>query len=147
MNRKIASWALIVVAVAGIGWLHIVAWLDDPPWIVAFFEHAAWEACFMTVLAIGVVLGLAPADRRAAPPVIVATLLLDIVLLAVVLGEAAMWTVPAVVVGAILAGSAGFLATGSQRQRLALRILAVVGVSTVLFLAAYAIVIVDMPWF
>jgi hypothetical protein len=148
MNRKGASGALLAVGVAGTGWLYLVALLDDDFLLIAILERAAWLASFMTVLAIGVVLALPPADRRAGPPVIAATLLLDIVLLTVVLRQAAMWTVPIVVVVAILAGSPAFLlVTATQRQLLALRSLVVVGLSIVLFLAAYVIVTVDMPWF
>ena len=64
-NRKLASVALLVVGVVGIGWLEVAALLDDSSFLIASVgERPAWIACFTTVFAIGVVLALPPAGGR-----------------------------------------------------------------------------------
>lgn len=77
MTKKVVGWALLGLGLTGFGLLHILALQDDRPFITAFMDRASAVASSFTALAIGAVLLLRPHERRLAPLIILATLLLD----------------------------------------------------------------------
>jgi mannitol-specific phosphotransferase system IIBC component len=99
-------------------------------------------------LAIGALLLSGPHERRAVPFIILATLVVDAILLSPELGAFGFWIVPAAVTGAALPGAVGLLVGKTKRQRFSLRVLVGVGMTVVLVLAVVALVTVhDVPFF
>jgi uncharacterized membrane protein len=93
------------------------------------------------------VLDLLPAKRLAAALVIVATLMMDAFLLTIGFRYFRMWEIVALVVAGVVVGIASLIGVEGRREKLAMRILVVCGLSVVLVLAVVAIVVVDEPWF
>ena len=89
-----------------------------------------------------------PHERRAVPLIILATVLMDAVLLSHGLGVTGLWYVPVFVLVALLAVPAALLSGVNRRQRIAYGVLVGVGVTTVLILAVVVLVTVhDAPFF
>ena len=84
-------------------------------------DRATGLALCLTVVAIGALLLSGPHERRAVPFMILATLVLDAILLSPELGVFGFWIVPAAVAGAALAGAVGLLVGQTRRQRISLR--------------------------
>lgn len=148
MTRKVAGLVAEALGLAGSGLLYVLALQDNRPFIIAVMDRATGLAACLTALAVGALLLSGPHERRAAPFVILATLVVDAVLLSPELGVVGFWTVPAAVVGAALAGAVGLLVGRTKRQRIALRALVGVGMTVVLFLAVVVLVTVhDVPFF
>jgi hypothetical protein len=132
----------------GLGLLHILALQDDRPFITAFMDRAPAVASSFTALAIGAVLLLRPHERRLAPLIILATLLLDAMLLSAELGAFGIWVLPACLVVTALAAAAGLLAGENKRERIVLRVVVGVGVTVVLVQAVRVLATVyDLPFF
>jgi hypothetical protein len=148
MTRKVVGWVAEALGLAGFGLLHLLALQDDRPFIIALMDRATGLASCLTVLAIGALLLSGPHERRAVPFIILATLVVDAILLSPELGVFGFWTVPAAVTGAALAGAVGLLVGKTKRQRFSLRVLVGVGMTVVLVLAVVALVTVhDVPFF
>jgi hypothetical protein len=147
MTKKVVGWALLGLGLAGFGLLHILALQDDRPFITAL-DRAPAVASSFTALAIGAVLLLRPHERRLAPLIILATLLLDAMLLSVELGAFGIWVLPACLVVTALAAAAGLLAGENKRERIVLRVVVGVGVTVVLVQAVRVLATVyDLPFF
>jgi hypothetical protein len=128
--------------------LVMLAVQDDRRFIIAIMDRATGSAACLTALTIGLVLVSGPRERRAVPLIILTTLLVDAMLLSPELGLFGYWVIPAGVMGALLGGAALFLVGENKQQRVALRVLAGVGITVVAILAVYALVTVhDVPFF
>jgi asparagine N-glycosylation enzyme membrane subunit Stt3 len=148
MTRKVVGWVAEALGLAGFGLLHLFALQDDRRFIIALMDRATGLALCLTVVAIGALLLSGPKERRAAPFIILATLVVDAMLLSPQLGVFGFWVVPAAVAGAALAGAAGLLVGETKRQRYSLRVLVGVGMTVVLVLAVVALVTIhDVPFF
>ena len=151
MTRKVVGPVAEAIGLAGFGLLLMLALQDDRPYIIAVIDRATGFAFCLTALAIGTILISGPHVRRPAPfiiSVILTTVVVDAVLLSFDLGVAAFWNVPAAVVGALLAGTAGLLVGKTRRLRVAMGVLVGVGVTAVLILAVVVLVTVhNVPFF
>jgi 4-amino-4-deoxy-L-arabinose transferase-like glycosyltransferase len=134
--------------VGGVGLLHILALQDKRPFNIAFMDRAPAVASSLTALAIGTLLLLRPHERRLAPLIILATLLLDAVFVSFELGAFGIWVLPACLVVTALAAAAGLLAGENKRERIALGVVIGVGVTVVLVLAVHVLeTAFDLPVF
>jgi hypothetical protein len=148
MTRKVVGRLAEAVGVAGACLLVMLAVQDDRRFIIAIMDRATGSAACLTALTIGLVLVSGPRERRAVPLIILTTLLVDAMLLSPELGLFGYWVIPAGVMGALLGGAALFLVGENKQQRVALRVLAGVGITVVAILAVYALVTVhDVPFF
>ncbi|MET0887111.1 MAG: hypothetical protein ABWX92_11740 [Mycetocola sp.] len=148
MTRNVVGWVAEYLGLAGFALLLRSSSEDDRHFIIAFADRATGLTLCVTALGVGAVLLSRPHERRAVPLIILATVLMDAVLLSHGLGVTGLWHVPVFVVVALLAVPAALLSGVNRRQRIAYGVLVGVGVTTVLILAVVVLVTPhDAPFF
>jgi len=146
MARRVVAWALIAYGLAAFGWIVASTLMAGLGLHELRWHHSVAAVAGPTATSIGGVLLELGRPKHVAVLMLVATLLLDIVIVLTALRYFRMWEIAALVLGVLMMSAAGLLHS-ERRERVLAGIMTAIAVPGIFLLAGLIMLRVDAPWF